>query len=53
MSLKTSTLVRIVLILVAVWLFLNIVGDLLNLLANSFIAALIALVLILWYLDYI
>lgn len=53
MSLKNSTLVRVVLILVAIWLFLNIVSDLLDLLANSFIAAVIVLVLILWYLDYI
>jgi len=52
-SLKNSTLVRIILILVAIWLLLNIIGDVLDLLANSFIAAAVALVLILWYLDYI
>jgi len=45
--------VRVILILVAVWLVINIAGDLLDLLANSLIAAVVALVLILWYLDYL
>lgn len=53
MSLDDSTLVRVILILVAVWLVINIAGDLLDLLANSLIAAVVALLLILWYLDYL
>ncbi len=53
MSLDDSTLIRLILVLVAIWLVINIAGDVLDLLANSLIAALVALVLILWYLDYI
>ena len=44
---------RLVLILVAVWLALNVLGEVLDLLANSVIAAGVALLLILWYLDYL
>jgi hypothetical protein len=46
-------LVRLVLILLAVWLAVNIAGDVLDLLQNSVIAMGIALVAILWYLDWI
>ncbi|MFP4188461.1 MAG: hypothetical protein ACLFR5_03525 [Halobacteriales archaeon] len=53
MSLNDSTLIRLVLILVVIWLALNVLGEVLNLLANSVIAAGVALLLILWYLDYI
>lgn len=60
MSLDDSTLVRVILILVAVWLALNVideiiglVGDFLGFVANSFILSVIVLVLILWYLDII
>jgi hypothetical protein len=60
MSLDDSTLFRLILILVAVWLALNILdevldilGGFLSLVANSFVASLVVLVLILWYLDYI
>lgn len=53
MSLDDSTLVRLILILVAIWLALNVLGEVLNLLANSAIAAVVVVVLILWYLDYI
>jgi hypothetical protein len=59
-SLDDSALVRIVLILVAVWLALNVLDELLDILggflalvANSLAASLVAVVLILWYLDYI
>jgi len=48
-----SMLVRIILIIVVIWLALNVLGDFLNLIANSFIAAIIVIVLILWYLDVI
>ena len=44
---------RLVLILVAVWLALNVLGEVLDLLANSIIAAGVAILLILWYLDYL
>lgn len=60
MSLEDSTLVRLILILVVVWLALNVLDEVLNLLggflslvANSFVASLVVIVLILWYLDYI
>lgn len=53
MSLDDSTLVRLILILVAVWLALNVLGEVLDLLANSVIAAGVALLLIIWYLDYL
>jgi len=53
MSLDDRTLVRVILVLVAIWLAVNVLGDVLNLLANSVVAAAVALVLILWYLNYI
>lgn len=48
-----STLIRIILIIVVIWLALNVLGDFLNLIANSFVVAIIVIVLILWYLDVI
>jgi len=50
---NNSTLISIILIIVVIWLAVNVLGDVLNLLANSVVAAAVALVLILWYLDYI
>lgn len=47
------TLIGIILILVVIWLVLNVLGDFLNLIGNSFIVALIVIVLILWYFDVI
>jgi len=59
-SLDDSTLVRLILILVVVWLALNVLGEVLDLLGgflsvvlNSLAASLVVIVLILWYLDYI
>lgn len=53
MSLGDSTLIRIILIIVVIWLALNVLGDFLNLIANSFVVAVVVIVLILWYLDVI
>ena len=48
-----SILVRIILIIIVIWLALNFLGDFLNIIANSFILAIIVILLILWYLDVI
>ncbi|MDZ7689149.1 MAG: hypothetical protein U5J64_10645 [Halobacteriales archaeon] len=53
MSLGDSTIIRIILIIVVIWLALNVLGDFLDLIANSLIVAVIVIVLILWYLDII
>ncbi len=53
MGLSDKTIIRVILLLVAVWLALQILGDVLDLITNSVIAAALVLLLILWYLDYI
>ena len=60
MGLSDRKLIRIILLLVAVWIALNIagevvdvVGQMVNLATNSVIAGLVIILLILWYLDYI
>lgn len=47
------TLIGIILIIVVIWLALNILGDFLNLIGNSFIVAIVVIALILWYFDVI
>jgi len=49
----SSTLIRIILIIVVIWLALNVLGDFLNLIANSFVVAIVVIALILWYLEVI
>ena len=48
-----STLIGIILIIIVIWLALNVLGDFLNLIGNSFVVAIVVIALILWYLDVI
>lgn len=54
MSLNDSTLIRLVLILVVIWLALTVFGQVLSILESlPVLLVVVVILLILWYLDYI